>query len=290
MSYIESGALSDLQLVGKSAKTEGILPIKQSERLAPAKYGGYNSIKGAYFALIETQDKKGNLARQIIQVPILAAKTPEQYIAKTYPGSQIVLCPIKTGSLLKVNGIPLHLAGRTGNRLALYHAIQPMLSPQYTIYIKKISNVIAKDLKVRGKYEVDIDKDQVSQEQNLRLFCVITDKLAQVYQKVPEYKNPIEKLSASKEAFAQKSLKEQCAILGEMMTIMSAGKDKANLSSIVKGASDVSKSRISNKLNPSDQVFLINQSTTGLYESIIDLQTVAPRPINHHKLSQPAED
>lgn len=290
MPYMESGALSDLQLVGKSAKTEGILPIKQSGRLDPAKYGGYNSIKGAYFALIETQDKKGNLVRQIIQVPILAAKTPEQYIAKAYPGSQIVLCPIKFNALFKVNGIPLHLAGRTGGSLIFYHALQPILDPQCIFYIKKISNVIAKDLKARSKYEVDIDKDQVNQEQNLQLFCVIMDKLIKVYEKVPEYKNPIKKLSVSKEVFVQKPLKEQCVILGKMMTIMAAGKDKANLSSIIKGASDISKSRINGKLNPSDQVLLINQSPTGLYESVIDLQTVAPRPINHHKLSQSAED
>ena len=290
MPYMESGALSDLQLVGKSAKTEGILPIKQSGRLDPAKYGGYNSIKGAYFALIETQDKKGNLTRQIIQVPILAAKTPEQYIAKAYPGSQIVLCPIKFNALFKVNGIPLHLAGRTGSSLIFYHALQPILDPQCTFYIKKISNVIAKDLKARGKYEVDLDNDQVNQEQNLQLFCIIMGKLTKLYQEVPEYKNPIGKLLAGKDIFAKKSLKEQCAILGEMIKVMACGKNKANLAAIASNAAHVGSSRINGKLNPSDQVLLINQSPTGLYESVIDLQTVAPRPINHHKLSQSAED
>lgn len=290
MPYMESGALSDLQLVGKSAKTEGILPIKQSGRLDPAKYGGYNSIKGAYFALIEAQDKKGNLTRQIIQVPILAAKTPERYITKAYPGSQIVLCPIKFNALFKVNGIPLHLAGRTGGSLIFYHALQPILDPQCIFYIKKISNVIAKDIKARGKYEVDLDKDQVNQEQNLQLFCIIMDKLTKLYQEVPEYKNPIGKLLAGKDIFAKKSLKEQCAILGEMIKIMACGKNKANLAAIASNAAHVGSSRINGKLNPSDQVLLISQSPTGLYESVIDLQTVAPRPINHHKLSQSAED
>lgn len=290
MAYKESGALSDLQLVGKSTKTEGILPIKQSGRLDPAKYGGYNSIKGAYFALIETQDKKGNLTRQIIQVPILAAKTPEQYITKAYPGSQIVLCPIKTGSLLKINVIPLHLAGRTGEHLVFYHAIQLILSPEQAAYVKKINNIIFKDQKANKKYLIDEEKDMVSVEQNRYLFSALMDKLTNIYQRVPMLSRPLQKLAANRDHFEQLDLKAQCYALSEILKVAASGKNQANLSLLVSGATRIGQSFVSRKLNPSDQVLLINQSPTGLYESIIDLQTVAPRPINHHKLSQSAED
>ena len=290
MSYIEGGALSDLQLVGKSAKTEGILPIKQSGRLDPAKYGGYNSIKGAYFALIETQGKKGNLTRQIIQVPILAAKTPEQYIAKAYPSSRIVLCPIKFNALFKINGIPLHLAGRTGSSLLLYHALQPILNPDQAAYVKKVTNVISKDQKLNKKYLIDEERDMVSAEQNRCLFSALMDKLTNIYQSVPMLSSPLQKLTANQDCFEQLDLKAQCYALNEMLKVATSGKTAANLSALVSGATSIGKSYISSKLNPSDQVLLINQSPTGLYESVIDLQTVASRPINHHKLSQSAED
>lgn len=285
MSRLENGELYDLTLVGKSEKTDGILPIKQNGRLDPKKYGGYNSVKGAFFVLIEQAGKKGALERRLVQVPIMHAKRPEQYLAEQYPGSQLVLGPVKIGSSLLINGIPMTLAGRTKQQLILYHAIQLFLPPEQAAYLKHVIKVTERMRKEKDHFKLDPERDKVDQTQNQALFDELYNKLKMVYREVPGYTMAISKLSQSHDKFAELNIEKQCSFLVELLKVMSANAQRGDLTAVIKKTSEVGKSTISNEISKLASCILIHRSITGLYEERIDLKTVAPRKFNRRRLN-----
>lgn len=276
MNYIESGEISDLQLVGKSNKADGLLRIKQQERLDPKKYGGYNSLKGAHFALIECKDKKGNLQRCIVQIPIIAKNNIENYIAENYTDAQVILPIIKYKSLLKADGLLLTISNKDSDLKNGYqHAVQAKFQQSISPYLKTICSICAKDKLARNNYQISTE-DNVNVEHNLQLFDEFCDKM-KIYSGYPELAGGIEKIMLSRTTFSELDLKQQCLTLGQMMFIFACKAQNAKLNTIGCGDS-VGRIRISNnKLFSYNNLHLINQSPTGLYEEVIDLKTVRPK-------------
>ena len=85
--YEVKGGLFDQQIMKKG---KGQVAIKgNDERLIGTdginKYGGYNKATGAYFMLVESKDKKGNLIRTIEFIPLyLKKKVESDKIEKEY--------------------------------------------------------------------------------------------------------------------------------------------------------------------------------------------------------------
>ncbi len=278
MNYIESKEISDLQLVGKGENSEGLLSIKQQKRLDPKKYGGYNSLKGAHFALIECEDKKGNRQRRIVQIPIVAKDDIEKYVAKNYRKAEVILPVIKIKSLLKADGLPLLIVSKNSDKNNGYqHAMQAKFLPDTYSYLKKVYNVCAKDKLAKNKYEIVVEKDGVDAEQNLKLYDEFCEKL-KVYSKYPELGGVVKKIAGGKDAFLKLDVKQQCLVLGQMFYIFACKAQNAKLNAIGCG-DNAGRIRINNdKLFGYNKLFLINQSPTGLYEEVVDLKTVQPKP------------
>ena len=277
MNYTESKEISDLQLVGKSENSDNLLKIKQEKRLDPKKYGGYNSLKGAHFALIECQDKKGNTQRRIVQIPIIAKDDVEKYIADNYAQAKVILPVIKYKSLIKLNGFPMHIS-RKGAEIAIgfYHAIQSMLPPSSIKYLKVLVNIGTKNKKQSGKYEINCEKDSVTVAQNHDLLNLLCDKL-ELYSKMPELGGKIKEIIEHKPDFEKLDLKEQCLLLVEFTKILTCGPETANLLAFVPKAGTVGKGKFNDDTYRYSSALLINQSPTGLYEERIDLKTVQPK-------------
>lgn len=277
MSYIESSEISDLQIVPHSEKTDGILPIKQNSRLAQIdKYGGYNSIKGAFFALIECKNKKGELERRIVSIPQIYKDKVDQFVSDKYSSGKVLLSPIKYKSKLKINGAPLHITGKTNDRFSYQHCIQLIINQNYNKVLKIVSSINGKDKALKGKYEVDPEKDKIKLEDTKSLFDTISGKTP-IYNKIPSLEAPMEKVARSKAQFVQLSLKEQCKAIQELLKVFSCNAERADLSSFIPKASQVGMITTGNSLSSLDSVFLINQSPTGLYEEQIDLKTIQPQ-------------
>ena len=277
MNYTESKEISDLQLVGKSENSDNLLKIKQEKRLDPKKYGGYNSLKGAHFALIECQDMKGNTQRRIVQIPIIAKDDVEKYIADNYAQAKVILPVIKYKSLIKLNGFPMHIS-RKGAEIAIgfYHAIQSMLPPSSIKYLKVLVNIGTKNKKQSGKYEINCEKDSVTVAQNHDLLNLLCDKL-ELYSKMPELGGKIKEIIEHKPDFEKLDLKEQCLLLVEFTKILTCGPETANLLAFVPKAGTVGKGKFNDDTYRYSSALLINQSPTGLYEERIDLKTVQPK-------------
>lgn len=284
MNYIESKEISDLQLVGKGKNSEGLLKIKQQKRLDPKKYGGYNSLKGAHFALIECKDKKGNMQRRIIQIPIIAKDNIEKYVAENYDSAKVILPVIKYKSLIKIDGCPLHLAGKTSTGLVLYCGKQFLLNESSCRYIKLVQKFIDKSKAIKNNYGFDEAKDGVNLSDNILLMSQICSKLS-ILSNMPSFGNKINEIRKRKESsFSELDLKSQCEVISNMIKVTKCNADTGDISILVPKSSHLGKPTIPEDIVPRyNSVLLINQSPTGLYEEIIDLKTIQPKALKQDK-------
>lgn len=275
MSYIESGQISDLQIVGKTQKTDGILPIKQDKRLVQVnKYGGYNSIKGAYFALIECKDKKGELQRRIVSIPQIYKDNIENYISKKYNGAKIIIPVIKYKSKFEYGGVPLHLAYKTGNQIGFQHAIQLVAPEELRQGLKRVSNLVKK-VSNDKKYVIDEEKDRINHEKLDSIYEFLSDKI-QMHRNTPTLNATVLRFGATADEFNSLDIREKCLVIASILKVLSCNAEKGDLSVLLSNAKSIGSILLSTDISGKN-LCLINQSPTGLYEEHIDLKTVQPK-------------
>ncbi len=279
MNYIRSGEISKVTILGKG-KAEGMLPIKHSKRLKVEKYGGYNKVQGAYFALIEEQDEAGLRRRRIISVPLVAISNPDEFILGKYKKSKIILPIIKYQSLLELSGFPMHLSGKTSNNLSFYSAVQCYFHGEILQYIKRVVNLNDK-LKNDRNYPLN-SRDLVSKELNQVVYDHMIEKLDK-FKDMPMLGNRIDDLQKAKKNFGCMEILDQLEILGEFLKVLSCSAATGNLSKLIPSASQLGKGICSSIVSNYSTAYLINQSPTGLYEEVIDLKTVQPKSIQQDK-------
>ena len=270
MPYEQSGAISDLQIVGKGNRNDELLPIKQDARLKKTdKYGGYNKPSGAYFMLVEEKDG----TRRIVPIPIIAKDNPEKYLKTKYPGAKIIIPKIKFKTYLKINGFPCHLAGRTGKSLLTHGAVQLIIPSSYFLPLKNILKLVSK-IKQDKNY-LPNEHDGVTKEGNQEMFKLILDKLG-AYREMPEFSNKIPEIQNTYDEFLRLNIQEQGIFISELLKILRCNAEKGNLSLLVNQASVVGLSRVPMSLSEDNEYLFILQSPTGLFERKIDLKTVKP--------------
>lgn len=284
MSYIESGEISDLQIVGKTQKSDGILPIKHGKRLAQIdKYGGYNSIKGAHFALIECKGKKGELQRRIVSIPQIYKKNVAKYVRSKYAGAKVIIPVIRYKAVISVDNVLMHIANKTGNSIGFQHMYQLIFNGDDCVGFKRVFNVIKK-INSDAKYEITEKIDGVSAENNKRLFESFGAKKG-LLGNIPELGKNIERVLEYEGSFNELDVVTQSKTLGELFKAFSCSIENGNLSSFIPKAKSVGNIRINNDISQCQSCCLINQSPTGLYEEHIDLKTVQPKSIKTSRKS-----
>ena len=150
--YCEKGELFDQNLFDK--KSGAIIGPKKG--LDPEKYGGYKSIKSAYFSFIEFDGKKGARARQIIEVPIYIANRIAQgedvlkeyfEIVKGLKNVRILREKIKKNSLISVDGFPMRIVDANKDNLGFKGNIQLIVGAKYEELIRKVEKFFRKKKK-----------------------------------------------------------------------------------------------------------------------------------------------
>ena len=272
MPYVESKEISDLQIVGKCDETDGILPIKQTGRLKHTeKYGGYNSLKGAYFRVIRNEAN----SRRLVQIPLVYANQnrEQDFVEKNYPGFFVVGPKIGFKGLVEVDGFRMHISGRTGNSIMFQHARQCYLSYEYNGYLKNLIRAFGKIKESKGKYVVDERHDGITVEHNQKMIRVLVKKM-QMLEKMPEFGAKIPSILDSVEHFDDLEINKQIESLLACLKVLGCSPEKGDLSAFVPKANAVGSSRLSNNIDKVKEFKLVNQSVTGLYEKVIDLKTV----------------
>lgn len=282
--YCNKGLLFKQQLLkapDNEEKAKKLIPAKIGR--ATIKYGGYYFVNPAHFMLVESKDKKGNLIRTIESVPLYLKDIFEndnskliEYCINRYELKEprIVIPVIKKSSLLVINGFPMHLNGTTGKQLLLQGAVQLCVSNKESEYIKKLEKYESDNANRLNKKEVvEINEYRgITKEQNLDLYDLFLDKLDnKIYSKRPA--NPIKKLEAAREKFCELTLEEQSLFLMEILNLFKC-KPLATNGKIIGEGEHMGVLTINKKVTACESAKLINQSSTGLYENVIDLLTV----------------
>lgn len=279
-SYAVKGGLFDQNIInkGQSGSGKGYLPIKsnKNEYLSVEKYGGYNKATGAFFAYVESDDKKGKKMRTLESIPlyvVMNSKDELKDIKEYIEGNEelknpVILIPkIKINSLFEIDGYPLHISGRTGKQIVMKSAVQLKLGYETAKYIKQV-------IKYADNENEDLnmeEKLEITKDINIELYDKLNYKIKNsIYQKRPSIINTIKVLDNSKNTFEQLGIHEQCKQLKKLLKIFNTTSEGVDLKSIG-GSGKTSVLFISKKLSNNEKVILINQSPTGLFERRIDL-------------------
>jgi CRISPR-associated endonuclease Csn1 len=282
LSMTQHGAISDATICSAAkAKTGGYLPVKNSREPKlqdVTKYGGFNSIKNAYFFLVEHEiEGKGKdkgkpvKIRTIECLPVYKRDYVENHEDGLYQyclemglkNPSIKVKKIKPQSRIIIDGFPMYITGKTGNQYVVRNACNLVLAPCWNRYI----HIIDKCNQI-GKLT-----EEISAEDNLGLYDELTNKHKYgIYAKRP---NPIgEILVRGREKFVDLERTRQVYVLTQILNLsLICNSATADLKEIG-GRSDSGFARINKKISNYTEFKLIHDSVTGMYKKEVDLLTV----------------
>lgn len=256
----------------REAKPEGYIPIKgNDERLADVtKYGGYSSVTGAYYFLVEHTQKKKRV-RTLEVVPLyLKDKLKEAEDLTAYcecrlglEQPRIILPEIRFKTLIRRNGMLLRISGRTGKQIMVDNAVQLCLGGYWENYIRHLENYLTS-----GK-EGD-NREIITVKNNIELYDILINKHTRtIYQKRPN--SVARKIVNARDKFADLRLTEQAASLIELLKATQC----LNLSIDDKATGiKASPMKINNNISGEEEFHLIYESVTGIYTKEVNLQTL----------------
>lgn len=279
-SYVVKGGLFDQNIInkGQSGSGKGYLPIKsnKNEYLPVEKYGGYNKATGAFFAYVESDDKKGKKMRTLESIPlyvVMNSKDELNDIKEYIEGNEelknpVILIPkIKINSLFEIDGYPLHISGRTGKQIIMKSAAQLKIDYETAKYIKQIVKYADnenEDLNMEEKLEI-------TNKRNLEVYDKLNNKMLEgIYYKRPVITSVIKVINEGKEKFEKLSNYEQSKQIKKIIRVFNTTSDGVDLKDIG-GSKQTGVLKFSNKISDKSKAILINQSPTGLFERRIDL-------------------
>lgn len=267
------GGFYDQQLMKKGSGD--LYPIKTKDgRFDTGKYGGYNKPSINYYMLVESDGKKGRI-RTLEGVPVYLHNAEKQQLddyCSRKPGLNlknpvIIIDKIRIGALLKINGYPMHISGKTGKMITMKNAVQLCISPEDETIVHRVEKVIER-LKENKSYTID-DYDKLGPEDLKHIYDLLTEKSQnKIYSKRSASQTKI--LLNGAQQFRQLSLEDQCRSIYEILHLFQCKYLSADLR-LIGGASQAGTFKVSSELTKNESALLINPSVTGLFETTVDL-------------------
>ncbi len=276
--YIDKGELFNQQLV---APKEKLRPIKQNDErlLNVTKYGGYNSVKIAYFVLVKYFAKKKEI-RSIEPIPVYVSNmlSNNKDVVRLYLEErlnadriEILIDKIKLSSLIEKDGWKAHISGGA-TQLEIRNANQLLLDPDLYKYCKEISNYIdrCKDSNIKVGELSALKFKNIYAEKNIELYKAIERKMqSRIFATL--YSGTVANaILNGYNSFVELSIERQLVVLYDILNILHCSPTRGNLKSIG-GSNDVGRLFVSKRISDNNKLKLINQSVTGLFEQIVDL-------------------
>lgn len=256
----------------REAKPGSYIPVKsKDERLADVmKYGGYSSVTGTYYFLVEHIRKKKKV-RTLEAVPLYLKDKLNGIEQLTIycecelglEEPRIILPRIRFKTLIKRNGMLLRISGRTGKRIMVDNAVQLCLGIHWENYIRHLENYL-----VSGK-ESD-NRGIVTGKKNMELYDILLKKHTQtVYRNRPN--SVAQKMADAKDRFVGLGMTEQAGALIELLKATQC----SNLTIDDKATGiKASPMKINNEITSAESFCLIYESVTGIYTKEMDLQAL----------------
>ena len=251
------------------------------------KYGGYGSLKTAYFSIVESVDKKGRAIKTIERIPVLteyncrgnADKLIAYLEAQGLKSPRFIVEKLRIKTLVKVNGFPCYIAGITGNRIVLHNAVQWYTDGETDRYVKALLKVAGKqwseEEKLWESYPLQVNrlgeiKYSVTRADNEKLYRAILNQLCRKeYSGISAASTFKAKLENLEQSFLSLSVYEQVLTLISIIKFLKCDSQIVDLS-ILGDCKNCGKLLISKNITEVD-FRIVHQSTCGLDEREIKL-------------------
>lgn len=282
-SYVNRGAFYDETIY--AAGDSGVsTPRKENTPLVNInKYGGYKSLKTAYFVIVTSTGKKGARVKTIEAVPVLVeyktkgdiAKLTEYFISKGLKDPEITAV-LKNKATLRYNGTPAVITGVTDNRMTVLHAVQWFSDRDTDAYFKaleKCADLLEKGLYKPGALSYPVNRSSknpgitIDAANDLKIYDMIVEQLSRpVYCGLSGARNFVGNLRDSRGNFERLAVCDQVKVLLEILKFVNGRRGLSDLTLIgLKKGSGVL--RINKDITDAD-VELVNQSPCGLHTVI----------------------
>lgn len=279
--YCYKGRFYDQTVYGKNEKSI-TAPRKLNGPLKDmSRYGGYKSQKTAYFAIVQSLDRKGRIIKTIEAVPVLvdyqsrnnSSRLCEYF--KSYLNNPTVLVPkLKVKQLVKINGTPCYMAGITGNSIILHNGVQLFTgnkTDEYVNALVKLADMSKSDSFDRGQEEYimktnreGVIKLSVNSQKNIEIYDYLLEKLQSArYGGVNSINHFYDELSNGRENFIRAFTYEQAVTLLQILKFFRCNAELCNLKQI--GVLAVGRVTINKDITDTD-VSIVYQSPCGLTE------------------------
>lgn len=274
--YEQQGELFDIQAKKKTVKDHEI-PLKANdERLRnTSRYGGYGSVKGAYFFVVEhTIKNKRRISVQPVYL-MYANKINSDKDLKEYSvdilgleNPIILVRKLRFKSKIEVDGYPLILASRGGSRLFVYDARDLVLNAKNSEVFRQVNNW------VNNFYSLSKGQDEESLKNNLRNLRLEKEDLLNLY---AEFCSIFKKQASEgrpglggeivlkgQEKFKELKLEDMCLLISEIGKLFSSLATRGVDLSLIGGSKQSGVMRISMYIEKKN-VSVFHESITGLY-------------------------
>lgn len=258
MPFEAKGALFNLQPLSAGG---GQLERKQG--LSIDRYGGYKDVTGAYFCILESTERNKRV-KSIEAISIIERDAYEDdpvsfWVNRGKKNPIILIKKLHMHSLLEVNGVRLHITGRSGSTNVYQLGEELYLNDTQQKLVINLLNYI--DWCSNHK-----------QERSPKFTGSDLESLYSTFQRKSTRYNdtfegtPLENvLNTGKPIFESMTLFDQCKVLQEILKAFQCNAVKANLTAIggKKGEGAIRKNK---NISLMRSLKLIHQSVTGLYE------------------------
>lgn len=282
-SYINQGAFYD-----ENAKNDGSVSVPRKDCYPYnqiEKYGGFKSLKTAYFVIVQSKEKCG-LIKTIEAIPVLVDYQARinrnrviEYLTDKGLIEPIIVAKLKVKSLVSINGYKVWISGVTGSRVLIHNAQQWFTDSKTDLYVKQLVKLIEKDR--MGKLS-DAEKSletiplmsnrsavklYANRQENLALYVSIINALSKkMYQGLSSVKSFCLKLQNKQTLFENLTTFDQCKVLLQIIRFMKCNAEYADLRLLNDGAT-CGKLLIEKNITNVD-FSIIHQSPCGLVERV----------------------
>ena len=253
--YREKGEFYNQTVYARDDK--GItLPRKGKGVLADARrYGGYKGQSTAYFAIIQSKDKRGKVIRTIEAVPVLLHeqskndfKILKQYFENSGLREVEILVPeVKNKQLISYNGMPLYMTGVSGSNILCWNGVQFFSDSKIDEYVKALAEFYERygrelDSKTDEFYIIKTNrmgevKLKIDRRQNESLYNMLSSKLEGKIYSGMNYCATFRKiLTDGAEKFNKLTVANQVKVLLQILNFFECNALRSDLSLIGGGA------------------------------------------------------
>lgn len=261
--YISKGELFDDNLL----RAKDTLFDRKVDRSA-SKYGGFDNPKGACYSLVE-YEVKGKKVRSIEVLhrhsigKLNNIVSLESYYSERVGSAVKVIVPIiRMNALFEWDNYRVHIGGRTGNNIVFYSAIQLLMPDDLYHYSKKLYK-FDEDRKNRvsrpdSYYGIDSDV-------NIMLFDWLLMKTGvEPFSKM--FRSLHDNMDSIRHSFTCDEPLAQAEVINEILKGLHCNPETTSFKKMG-GVGLTGRIVLNKKLPTSTDVFIINQSPSGLNES-----------------------